>query len=315
MKSITAKIDNTVMLHAEHMSVKPPIPQSVKIDLMRTCNYRCSFCFHSHLEQAVGEMDFSLYKKIIDEIAELGIKEIAPFFFGESFLSTKLSDAIGYAKKKGIEYVFLTTNGSLVTADKVEKCFKAGLNSLKFSLNYSDEEQFGNITNVSPKYFRKVIENIKQAASIRDKGNYDCGLFASYIVYDKNQKQLMEEVLTEVRPFLDEIYSLPLYTQASKIKMDGWEFSGGNQGREGNPVPPIPCWTLFKGAHVNFDGTVCACCFSVDDDFTMGDLKTQSFMEIWHGDKFQKLRQAHLSKNVVDTVCQDCITQKLIINN
>jgi molybdenum cofactor biosynthesis enzyme MoaA len=46
--------------------------------------------------------------------------------------------------------MFLTTNGlSVAIPDKVEKYFQASLNFLKFSLNYTDEEQFSNIAKVN----------------------------------------------------------------------------------------------------------------------------------------------------------------------
>ena len=256
-------------------------------------------------------MDFDLYKKIVTDLKAVGVKEIAPFFFGESFLNANLPEAIRFAKEVGIEYVFLTTNGSIATPDKVKACFEAGLDSLKFSLNYADEDQFQEVARVDPRNWRKMKEHIKEARRIRDEGGFTCKLYASYILYDGDQKEKMKETLAEVEPHLDEVYALPLYNQAARIEKDGWQFSGGNQGRAENPVEPVPCWALFREAHVNYDGTLCACCFSVGDEFIMGDLKTQSFMEAWHSDKFQTLRQAHLNYDVRGTACEGCIIQEV----
>lgn len=308
--TISKRIDRVVNITDEYRSVTPPPPISVKIELSRTCNYRCSFCYHSQLAKKKGFMDFDLYKKIVKELKDIGVEEIAPFFFGESFLNPNLPDAIAYAKDIGFDYVFLTTNGSLAFPEKVEKCFQAGLNSLKFSLNYSDENQFVEIARVNPINWQRMKDNIKKAREIRDRGNYSCRLYASYILYDGEQKERMKETVEELSPYLDEIYTLPLYNQAAKIKKQGWYFSGGNQGRADNPVDPVPCWALFREGHINYDGTLCACCFSVDDAFTMGDLKVQSFMETWHSEKFQKLRQAHLNYDVRNTPCHGCIIQE-----
>ena len=38
----------------------------------------------------------------------------------------------------------------------------------------------------------------------------------------------------------------------------------------------------------------------------MGDLEEMSFIEIWHGEKFQELRQKHLSGDISGTVCDGC---------
>lgn len=305
--TITARIDNTIRID-DYSPVLGP-PHSVKIELSRTCNYKCSFCYHSQLAKDKGRMDWDLYTRTVKELKDYGVKELAPFFFGESFLDPRLPDAIRYAKDIGFEYVFLTTNGSLATPDKVEACFDAGLDSLKFSLNYADEEQFSDITKVHPKWFRRVVENIKAARAIRDAGDYSCRLYASYIDYTDAQKEKMASVLAEVGPCLDESYALPLYSQAGNITRNGWTFSGGNQGRADNPVPPIPCWALFKEAHINFDGTVCACCFSVSDAFVMGDLNESTFAEIWNGEKFRSLRQSHLNYDIKGTPCEGCIKQ------
>jgi radical SAM protein with 4Fe4S-binding SPASM domain len=205
--------------------------------------------------------------------------------------------------------VFLTTNGTACTEEKLRAVFAAGLDSLKFSLNYADAGQFAQITRTAPRLFERLKENIKLAWRLRQEGGYKCGLFASYIRFDSEQDARMEELLAELRPYLDEVYALPIYSQAARIQMGGWKFSGGNQGRADNPVPPVPCWGLFRAGHVNFDGTVCGCCFSVGDEFTMGDLKRQSFMEAWHSEKFQTLRRAHLSHDVRGTACEGCIKQ------
>lgn len=312
MKTISERIDHTVKMPPEYFSETPPPPIAVKIDLTRTCNYKCSFCYHNQLEKKKGMMDFDLYKKIVVNLHELGVKEIAPFFFGESFLNVKLPEAIKFAKDTGIEYVFLTTNGSLAAPEKVKECFEAGLNSLKFSLNYADEEQFTEVARVDTRNWTRMKENIKSARKIRDEGGYDCGLYASYILYDGEQQERMAETLAEVEPYLDEVYALPLYNQASRINKDGWSFSGGNQGRAENPVDPIPCWALFREGHVNFDGTLCACCFSVGDEFNMGDLTKESFMAAWHSEKFRELRRAHLGYDVRGTACEGCIIQDAV---
>ena len=117
----------------------------------------------------------------------------------------------------------------------------------------------------------------------------------------------MDKLLTEIRPYLDEVYALPLYDQGGTQKNNAWEFTGGNSGRAANPVAPVPCWTLFREGHVNFDGTMNACCFGLGDQFTHGNLNTESFMDAWNSLAMQKLRTAHLAKDVENTPCRTCV--------
>lgn len=307
---ITKRIDKVVNMPDEYRSATPPPPHSVKVELMRNCNYRCSFCHHSELSKNTGSMPLDLYEKILRELHSLGVKEIAPFFFGESFLDVRLPHAIKLAKDIGFEYVFLTTNGSACTKIKLQECFAAGLDSLKFSFNSADKEQFAELTGCEPSLFEKVKENIKWARKIRDGKGYKCGLYASYIRFDSEQDKRMEATLADMRPYLDEVYALPLYNQAHTVTKEGWDFSGGNTGRADAPVPHLPCWTLFRAAHINYDGTVCSCSFSVNDEFIMGDLNKQTFMEIWHSEKFVALRKKHLAQDITETPCEGCVVKK-----
>lgn len=310
--SITAKIDATDKIPADWFKPEIPAPHSVKIELTRNCNYRCSFCVNSELANK-GTMPEEKYIEYITKIRDAGVKELGVFYFGESFIVPWLPRAIKHAKDIGFEYVFLTTNGSLASKDKVKECMEAGLDSLKFSLNQANEEQFKEVTRVSPKLFERVLTNIKDAHEVREAGGYNCGLYASFIEYTGEQRTRMEATLDRVRPYLDEIYALPLFDQAGNINNEAWEFVGGNPGRADNRVPPVPCWALFREGHVNFDGTMNACCFGVDDKrFIHGDLNTHTFMEVWNSNILQGLRQAHLNKDIENTPCNGCI--KKVVN-
>lgn len=59
--------------------------------------------------------------------------------------------------------------------------------------------------------------------------------------------------------------------------------------------------------HVRADGTVSICCFDASGQFTAGDLKENTWMEVWHNDYFTKMREAHLKKDLRGTVCENCI--------
>lgn len=304
---ITKKIDKVTHISPAYLKEVCPPPLSVKIELTRRCNFKCKFCANSKLKGVKGDMDRPLYERIVKELADLGVNELGVFFFGESFLIPWLPEAIAYAKNCGIEYVFLTTNGSIAYPNKVKECMEAGLDSLKFSLNYADEDQFQEITGVSKKHFYCIKDNIKNAFKLRNVEEYTCKLYASYIKFNSLQDRKMATVVKELEPYLDEVYALPLYSQASSISRNGWETSAGNRGRYDNMVNPLPCWTLFQAAHINFDGSLNACCFVVEEGSIVGDLTKQSFMEAWNSPLFRNLRKANLDQDVRGTFCEKCI--------
>ena len=314
--TITDRIDNITTIDPAHFGANIPAPHSVKIELTGRCNFACSFCARSMRLREQKDMDYELYCRLAKEMRQVGVQELGMFYLGESFLYPKLVDAIKYAKSEcGYPYVFLTTNGSISYKDRVKACMLAGLDSLKFSFNYADEDQFESIARVKKSLYRKIFNNIRDAFSARNEvlkeTGHKCGLYAGYIAYDDDQQYKMQIALREIEPYVDEIYALPLYSQATFVselqKNVGYIPVAGNLGRLGNLRVPVPCWSCFTEGHISFDGYLSACCFDHDGRFRMGDLKTTSFMEAWNSQKFTKLRQAHLDKNLSGTVCEKCV--------
>jgi MoaA/NifB/PqqE/SkfB family radical SAM enzyme len=310
-RSITARIDAVTGIPQRYLSDRLPAPRSVKIELTSQCNYRCGFCAHRLRMKDRGEMDRAFYERIVGEMVDAGVEELGVFYIGESFMCDWLAEAIAFAKKRGIRYVFLTTNGSLSKPAKVKACMEAGLDSLKFSMNNADEEQFREIAAVKPKLWRDAIANLKAAWKVREEGGYSCGLYASSIQYDGEQQEKMMALVSEIRPYVDEHYWLPLYSMGSMTTQReeelGYRPIAGNQGRIGALREPLPCWSALTEGHITYDGKLSACCFDAGDKWVMADLAKVPFMDGWNSDAFTALRRAHLKKDVTGTICESCV--------
>jgi hypothetical protein len=186
---------------------------------------------------------------------------------------------------------------------------KAGLDSLKFSINFSDEKQLEDVAGVSGRFWKKAINNLKSARHIRDENDFKCGLYASSIAFDGEQGQKMKAVMAEIEPYVDEAYWLPLFGMGGASKEAGMKPSQGNPGRLGAMREPLPCWSVFTEAHITASGKLAACCFGTgsDNDLVMADLTKVSFSAGWNSVAFQELRKAHLLKDVSKTPCGECM--------
>ena len=314
---ITSRIDAITHIRPEYMTAKPPCPKSVKIELTGRCNYRCGFCaLRMRDEQPKPKDDMSLdfFKKITRDMHESGVEEIGLFFLGESLMSPELTVAATQYLKQELKmpYVFLTTNGSLAGERVIHALMNAGLDSLKFSINASDLEQFKEVMGVKPKLYKQALANLKRAYEIRNRCKYKTKVYASSIKYDGEQQQRMEGLIREhVEPYTDESYYLPLYSMGSVATEReaelGYRPTAGNQGRLGALVKPLPCWSAFTEGHVRADGKVSLCCFDADGRFQVGDLHKDSWMDIWHNDEFTRIREAHLKEDLCGTVCEECV--------
>lgn len=316
--SITARIDNITHIPEAYQQAKPPCPKSVKIELTGRCNYRCGFCalrMRDCQPKVSDDMDLEFFKKITREMYEAGVEEIGLFYLGESLMAPELTvHACEYLKYElGMPYVFLTTNGSLATTQILHRLMAAGLDSLKFSLNACDMTQFEEVMGVKAKNYENALDAVRRARQVRDSG-YATKLYASSIMYDGEQQEKMAALVKErIEPFVDEFYYLPLYSMGSvatqREKELGYRPTAGNQGRIGGLVKPLPCWSAFTEGHVRCDGGVSLCCFDsgIDGRFEVGNLHEDSFMEIWHNEKFTKAREAHLLGDLTGSVCSECV--------
>lgn len=313
---ITERIDNIARIPDNFRVATPPPPKSVKIELTGRCNYRCGFCPLMTRPTKGKDMNLKFFKEITMEMIALGVQEIGVFFMGESFTRPKLLiEAIKHLTEIGTPYIFLTSNASLADPLTVARCMEYGLDSLKWSINFASMEQFRAFVGVKDSLYEQAFANIRMAHEVRERFGYTTKLYASSIRYDDVQHENMQKLLKErVLPYVDQHYWLPLYSMGSlstaKEKELGLQPIAGNPGRYDNPMPPIPCWTLFTETHIMSDGRLTACCADATGEWVMGDLKTQSFMDAWHSKEFQMLRTEHLRGNVIGTKCENCVIYK-----
>jgi MoaA/NifB/PqqE/SkfB family radical SAM enzyme len=275
-------------------------------------------------------MDFKFFQSITEEMRFYGVEEIGLFYLGESFMNVELLEkAIRWCKKRmGFPYVFLTSNAVLADTKSVMAVMRAGLDSLKWSVNAATPEQFKEITGKPKDLFDKAISNIQFAHKLRNagrrEGQLNTVLSASSILYEGKQKEKMQQFLDEqIIPYVDTHYWLPLYQMSmyrDRLKTElGYMPTAGNMGRidEETMLPnrkPLPCWSAFTEGHVRADGGLSACCFGSDDRFDMGKLGGENnFMLEWNSRKFQLLRQAQIDTltegqgALKGTVCEVCV--------
>src|SRR4029077_3643696 len=105
----------------------PVLPEIVQIESTNICNAKCVFCPRDEMHRRQGVMSLELFRKIVDECAELGITHVRVHNYGEPFLDRHLTAKVRYAKEKGIKEVGMISNGSLITEKIARGVIEAGL--------------------------------------------------------------------------------------------------------------------------------------------------------------------------------------------
>ena len=114
----------------------------LRISVTDRCNYRCSYCMPSEIFNKnynyISQDKILSYEEIIKVaclLKKIGLKKIR-LTGGEPLLRKNIDKLINKLKTEaGIEHVSMTTNGSLLTDEKLCILKKAGLDSLTLSLD------------------------------------------------------------------------------------------------------------------------------------------------------------------------------------
>jgi pyruvate-formate lyase-activating enzyme len=289
---IVERIADTQRVPRELQSVTPPFPVKLKIELTAHCDLKCHFCSLTYKPRAKGNMDASVYLKILTDAKASGIRDLGLFWLGEPLIFHKLPDYVAAAKQIGIPYVFVTTNGRMARPDRIRRLIDSGIDSIKFSFNATMRDSYRALTGVDA--FDDVLANIRSTWAVRGDRKTP-RLYASTVV-EKGREEDFAAAHALIGGYVDEHYPLSKY---------GVQASEHQTARTVESM--LPCWSLFTEAHVSYDGHLSACFCDHDSKFYMGDLRTMSLVESWHSAKFIELRTHHLAMDIARTACAGCI--------
>lgn len=269
-----------------------PPPKSLKIEVSASCNLACSFCYHQKSGRN-GMMSMDDFLHAITIAAEHKIPQVGLLFLGESTLNPLLPEFIRMAKEEyHIPYVFLTSNG-VMSKKTLYEILDTPLDSLKWSINQYDRNSFYRETRANA--FDTVMWNVHFA---KEKAKWT-KLYASTAVYDVNHipEKMKVFVDKEIKPYVYEHYYFQINNQGGLMQDSHFCVPYCNR------LPVIPCPRLFNNSYITYDLKVALCCSAFTKEFILGDLHKERFMEIWNGERMQKLRKAHLEGDVSKIIC------------
>jgi len=143
-------------------------PPAIEIEINTTCNRRCKYCPNSICEKSLEKNEIliekKLFKKIIDELAEIDFcGRVSPHFYGEPLLNKSLVEFVQYTKNMlPKSNMVLYTNGDYLDIFDYSKLSKAGLDKIVVS-------QHGDCV---PKNIAKLFSYLDQQPSEKTKIEY-----------------------------------------------------------------------------------------------------------------------------------------------
>ncbi|MHA2336501.1 MAG: radical SAM protein [Candidatus Hodarchaeales archaeon] len=311
-------------------------PTDIQIEPTSKCNLNCLMCGRRFLSRKNGNMSLEVFRKIIGQFPFL--RWITLQGVGEPLLNPDLFDMIEFAKAKKIRVRF-SSNGTLLTNEKIQKIFASRLDYLTISMDGATSKTYNEIR--SGANFSSVLDNIKNLMETKKKLREDNLVVAidmvamrsnledlpklvelvhsldikklnvrqmgfqqkdNYVNKDtKDQTQLINESLF----FEDSVKTKNIFRRAQKLseKLD-IELHLPTSSK--NTENFLCRWPWLK-TYITFDGYVTPCCVCPDkDEISFGNILEHSFKEIWNSKKYQDFRSKVISSEVPDT-CQECM--------
>ena len=266
----------------------PRMPEIVQIESTNICNAKCVFCPRDEMQRRQGIMTVELFRKIVDECADLGITHIRMHNYGEAFMDRKLVEKVRYAKQKGIREVGMISNGSLITEPVARGMIDAGLDAINISVDASGKEVF-EATRIGLKY-DKVIANIERLLRLRtESGKRRPKLILSFVRQNNSADEAA--FIEHWRSIADKIHVTDLHNWAGTLNTE----SDVN----------YPCYRPWLTFTVLWDGRVSLCCADFDGKTILGNLNTQTIAEVWNAEPYRNVRREHLESGGPD-VCRAC---------
>jgi len=298
-------------------------PLYVKIKVNYGCNLKCEMCRHWR-ETREPPISMDRFKEVITELAELGCQKIH-FSGGEPMLRPQLPDLVEYAAQLGIR-VTLTTNGTLIDKVKARRLVEAGLRGVNISIDSPIRKMHEKIRGVEGSFklttravslFRKYSHkgkltvrintvvgrsNYETLASLPDLAHELGADGINLIPVDDHCGEHLSMRRKDIAKFNAEIAPI-IEERARELKVqiadeDAHPFGRDNSevrlGRAGRYAfgyyNKFPCYAPWTHSLVDFNGLVYVCCMTREQMQPLGDIRRQSFKEIWEGDFYRRVR-------------------------
>lgn len=281
---------------------------TMRLELTNICNHTCVFCPHAMQMRKKGFMDHEFAMRMLKEAYDLGVRRVALFMNGEPLLVKNLEEYIKYCKTLGYEYVFITTNASFATEERIMSVMDAGIDSIKFSINAGTRESYMKIHGEDN--YDNAMSRLRFASEYRKKKGLKCRLLAGFVVTDMTKHE-MEGQYAKVRDLVDDmLFFKPDNFGGYMVEKYKEYFTGSlntNLPFYDYPDKKAPCSLLFNSVNITYEGYLTLCCSEALNKMVVCDLNNTTLKEAWESEGMIDIRKRHIENNLEGTQCYKCL--------
>ena len=250
----------------------------------------------------------TLFKKIIDDLGGLDhkLKVLCLSGNGEPLLNPEITGMISYAKKRQVaDFIEIITNGSKLNPHFNQELINSGIDRIRISIEAITEKGYADMAG----YRIDLNEFTTNIKDLYDKSGDKCEIYIKTVDAAVDTEEKRETFFNLFGNICDKIWIdsvIPLWSDYAEInqKFDIQDIGLHGQKLQTVNVCPYPFYKLI----INPDGEVTVCCADWKRKLVVGDLKHQTFKEIWYGDELRNFWKALLrgNKNQYE-MCAKCL--------
>jgi len=275
-------------------------PLLVDIELASICNLKCPMCYTitDEFKSQVNttRMDFELYKRIIDEIGGK-VPAIRLSLRGEPTLHTKIVDCIEYAKSSGIKEVSMLTHGGKLKPPYFEKLARAGIDWITISVDGLGDT-YERVR--KPIKFADLLNNIKAIKQYKEKHGLHRPVIKVQGIWPAIKESGADAYYDTFESCTDLIAFNPLIDYLSNDKNIEY-------------LENFTCPQQYQRLVIGADGLVMKCSNDEENREVVGDIKTETVHQVWHGEKMNAVREMHKQSRgfMQSAVCKKCYLPRM----
>lgn len=313
-------------------------PFKVKFKITNKCNLKCQKCNYWKGIDII-EPSFEQISATLDQIGATSCKKLK-FSGGEVVMRDDLYKIISYAKSKNIEKLSITTNGTLINAEKARQLIDSGLDQINISIDMAEEHSYDDLVGVdgawkktigafhaineaSKKMNRKISLVMQSVVCKENYSNLDSILQMAYdlnvrklSLLSYNSRHLDNKSLALTNQEIGE-FNFRIFPEISR-KADelGIEII--------NPAyyaiaklrnQKITCYSPWLSYYISPKLKVYACCASKQSEFYLGTLSKNTLDSIRNSGKYKQFREkSKLSPNPTCLGCMNNLNENVTIN-
>lgn len=276
--------------------------RAVYLNMTAKCNLNCIYCFAAARQESNFQMNFDDYKKILDAVKNYNPRAEIIFTGGEPLLAENTFAVAEYSKKLGFKNK-LMTNATLITEKNISKIVSA-FDSVKISLDGSTAENH-DFYRGRGSYARTI-----KAVELLDK--FGAKISFAMVVTKNNCADI--SAMAEIwggRLIFQPLFPLGNATSNKNLYLTGKEYFDALKAAGVIPFVDLPnapkvvlkCALGDAEISVSSSGDVYPCQLLHHENFKIGNLKENSFDEIYNSEKLNKFKM-----HTVDCIskCKDC---------